>query len=268
MGNLAGFKSKDDKYNFWADPGRWPADPSGYIFLARAFHEIGRARFGNDWTGHEPYAASIPDPVLLALLKKPNSARTAEENERLIRLRASYAATRQRNLKESEARARVIEKDIIKRCESGELLAAVRPTRGGAMTSVPAHYWNGADPAPRFYGCQMSMTDPFGRAVAGDGYSYIFVQHASLEKLLLSQPFSAKPQGLDFHLSPYMQTLVTVARKLLITPKDQPKKEAIIAEIRATWTGRPEALGKTLVEYMATILREPESQLGRARKPK
>ncbi len=38
-------------------------------------------------------------------------------------------------------------------------------------------------------------------------------------------------------------------------------------EIKLAWTGQ-EPLGKTLVEYMATILREPESQLGRGNKKK
>src|SRR5262245_45799586 len=38
---------------FWARPHVWPRDPRGYVFLARAVEEIGRAMFGRDWTGKE-----------------------------------------------------------------------------------------------------------------------------------------------------------------------------------------------------------------------
>ena len=38
---------------FWARPHTWPRDPHGYVFLARAVEEIGRAMFGEEWTGKE-----------------------------------------------------------------------------------------------------------------------------------------------------------------------------------------------------------------------
>jgi hypothetical protein len=38
---------------FWARPHTWPHDPHGYVFLARAIEEVGRAMFGQDWTGKE-----------------------------------------------------------------------------------------------------------------------------------------------------------------------------------------------------------------------
>ncbi len=113
----------------------------------------------------------------------------------------------------------------------------------------------------------MSLAEPFGNGMGGNGFGYIFIERASLERFLLSQPFAEKPTGLDIHLSPFLQTLVTVARKMQITPTNQPKKEAIMEEIKLAWTGQ-EPLGKTLVEYMGTILREPESQLGRGNKKK
>jgi hypothetical protein len=37
---------------------------------------------------------------------------------------------------------------------------------------------------------------------------------------------------------------------------------------KAAWTGPPEFLKDTLISYMATALREPESQLGRGNKKK
>jgi hypothetical protein len=132
------------------------------------------------------------------------------------------------------------------------------------MQVIPAHLWNGSV-GERFYFCQMSLTDPFGLGVTGTGFGYIFIERVSLNQFLLSQPFAQKPSGLDFHLSPYMQTMATVARKLEITPLNQPKKAEIIAELKMAWTGA-ERLGENLLEYMATILREPDSQLGRRRR--
>ena len=34
-------------------PDRWPHEPVDYVFLAGAVQEIGKAIFGDDWTGHE-----------------------------------------------------------------------------------------------------------------------------------------------------------------------------------------------------------------------
>src|SRR5262245_36104182 len=38
---------------FWSAPHRWPPDTSEHVFLARAYDQIGRARFPDDWTGEE-----------------------------------------------------------------------------------------------------------------------------------------------------------------------------------------------------------------------
>ena len=38
---------------FWNTPGEWPNDPPGYVFLARAFDEIGSARFVEKWSKKE-----------------------------------------------------------------------------------------------------------------------------------------------------------------------------------------------------------------------
>jgi hypothetical protein len=48
-----------------------------------------------------------------------------------------------------------------------------------------------------------------------------------------------------------------------ITPQNQPKKELVVDEIKKTWSG---PLSDKLVKAMATLIREPESQLGRAKK--
>lgn len=177
---------------------------------------------------------------------------------------AAADAIEQRLLRSAKRRFAVVAREIIARCEAGELIAAVRPIRGGIMTTLPSYYWNGEGLEKRFVGCQMSLNDPFGEGATGEELSYIFLQRESLLRFLLSQPFIENPLEKTIHLSPYLRVLVAVAQKLQITIEKQPKKEVIVAEIRQAWTG-PDPLGETLVAYMATILREPESQLGRGR---
>jgi hypothetical protein len=60
--------------------------------------------------------------------------------------------------------------------------------------------------------------------------------------------------------------MLGVAEKLQITPENQPKKASIVAELEAAWT-LSDPLSANMIEAMATALREPGSQLGRAAKP-
>ncbi|KLK90739.1 hypothetical protein AA309_23805 [Microvirga vignae] len=255
------------------------------MFLARAFHRIGQARYGEDWTGYEPHTPTYRASTfsIFDLVKKSHDELTSEEQEWLAGtardrkaaeadpegfaavLQARHKA-RQQEESLAEQRAAAVQIEIITRCEAGDLISAWRPATGGKMEPTPAHYWNGAVQG-RFDSCTMSMTNPFPPFLANHQIGFIFLEQASLERFLLSQPFAEKPSGLDIHLSPYLQVLVSIARKMQITPGNQPKKEAIMEEIKLAWTGQ-EPLGKTLVEYMATILREPESQLGRGNKKK
>jgi hypothetical protein len=57
--------------------------------------------------------------------------------------------------------------------------------------------------------------------------------------------------------------MLAVTKSMQITPQNQPKKELVVDEIKKTWSG---PLSDKLVKAMATLIREPESQLGRAKK--
>jgi hypothetical protein len=46
----------DERIKFWSNPARWPGDPPGYVFLARAVHEVGKTVYGEEWTGGETVA--------------------------------------------------------------------------------------------------------------------------------------------------------------------------------------------------------------------
>jgi hypothetical protein len=115
------------------------------------------------------------------------------------------------------------------------------------------------------------LRDPFGSGLAGEGFGYIFVERASLDRLLtptLIEQASVIPSGLeDLHLSPYLKLMISVARKLNITPENQPNKLHLAAVLREEWKGEPR-LGERFSESLAQAMREPESQLGRAAKKK
>jgi hypothetical protein len=282
---------------FWHKPESWPADPSGYVFLARAVQQIGAAMHGEDWTGQEVVTVLI-DPLpardqagtrdevrAFDLLRRHNAdflarheqtriAWETRENksgdDRLPDTRmtnedwnAARAAARSENDARRHAMTRLdaVQREIVKRCEAKQLEVAVRSIIGGAMKPLSSALWNTESWHPRFQCCQINVESPFAPQPFGGDYSWIFVTAASLEQVLLTQPFEAVSSRDLPHLSPYMRVLLAVAKKLAISPDNQPKKDAVKAELEAAWTG--ERLSDNLLDAMGTILREPDSQLGR-----
>jgi hypothetical protein len=82
---------------------------------------------------------------------------------------------------------------ITQRAEAGELETAVRPIAGGPTRPLESWMWNGRV-EPRFYWCQMSLQKPFGAAIEGDGFSYIFVSRPALDRLLRRLKSEDEPQ--------------------------------------------------------------------------
>ena len=76
--------------------------------------------------------------------------------------------------------------------------------------------------------------------------------------IALADAISVEP-----HLSPYLSLALTVAAKLNITPDNQPKKAVIESELKAAWP-RDISQSKRLISALATAMRQPESQRGRA----
>lgn len=91
------------------------------------------------------------------------------------------------------------------------------------------------------------------------------ITRESLDRYLSAHPFAKPPVGVQHHLSPYMHLMLSVAQRLSITVEHQPKKEIVIEELRRCW---PSSVPRSenLLDAMATLLREPGSQLGRAKK--
>lgn len=158
-----------------------------------------------------------------------------------------------------------VQREIIKRCESGELVAAYRPSLGGAMTFMKPEWWNTDHWSPRFFACEFDPMRPFSPGTVGASYCKIFIQGNSLERLLLSKPFSELTHSTLGHISPYLKLMLFVASKWKVTPENQPPKLALEAEIKTTWSGT-QPLSDRLANAMATLIREPEIQAGRTKK--
>jgi hypothetical protein len=210
--------------DFWARPHVWPLDPDGYVFLARAVEEIGRAMFGQHWTGKEittEHVRSLPDQaqgtvsdasyahdVLMKLpkyskqLPSPKTVLPPSLNSVLSQpaglalfqvdsftteqWSAAQAAVRRQQKERAPALQRLsqVQLNIVKRCESGELISAIRSRAGGDMREVPRAWWNTESWHNRFTMCQVNPKEPFGIGSAGDSYCWIFLTRESLDKYL------------------------------------------------------------------------------------
>jgi hypothetical protein len=151
----------------WRHPERWPHDPLNYVFLARAFGEIGRARYGDEWTDRYIEPEEPPDDCDEAADEQYD--RDCEEAELKFE-----------NMHASIARA------IAEQSELGNLVTALRHRAGGRMNALDPDFWNTEYFGPRFFRCQMSLDQPFedpARVSVGSCY-WIYVTRASLDRYI------------------------------------------------------------------------------------
>jgi hypothetical protein len=198
---------------FWAKRSAWPHDPAGYVFLARALDEIGRAKFGNEWTGKESITESVSLLPLIPELARPYEKEQAHKAlvtkrpefqrqpvrygrygpAKIMFTSEEWAAARATVQHEHDTRLpalqrlAAVQKEIVKRCEAGELVSAIRPVAGGAMREVPRDWWNTEKWHSRFVMCQLNPRKPFELGIAGDNYCWIFVTRQSLDAYLRSR---------------------------------------------------------------------------------
>jgi hypothetical protein len=135
------------------------------VFLARAFREIGRARYGDQWTDRYIEPKEPPDDCVEA---------TDEQYER----DCEEAEAKFENMHASIART------IAEQSELGNLATALRRTAGGKMNSLAPYVWNTENVGTRFFRCQMSLDQPFqdSARVRFEPLYWIYVTRESLDR--------------------------------------------------------------------------------------
>lgn len=212
----------DDQAKFWSNPANWPGDTSECVFLCRATLLVGKALFGEDWTGNEPTTPSPYDfwlRVGARVSPLPQSQATQHQKLQMHRVisehcpqfkldpvrsgswgpqpikfsdeewSAGQKAANAIDAGNAAALQRFAEAKLflVSALLDGRVIARLRPIRGGAFGNpIPAHDWNGENIWSRFCWGQMNPHDPFGGGVGGDAYQYVYVERRSLEALLNS----------------------------------------------------------------------------------
>ena len=126
-----------NRYNFWKNAAGWPRDVGDMLFLAHAVHEVGKARFGVDWTADTPASTYIVDID----------------------------------------KFRTVVDDMARGFAEGRLSYALRPQPSGDFISgLPSHNWNSDLCEEIFNSCQMdSKALPVADRVSMVGSLWVFV---------------------------------------------------------------------------------------------
>src|SRR5947209_8206724 len=128
---------------FWKDHSKWPHDPPGYVFLARAFDEIAQAKYGIGW---KKSVDGIPEPEMPAadcLDEAVWEAYDLADDQYEEACDRAEALVRERQM--SVARV------IAENCEDGTLVTALRAKPGGEMMRLESHFWNIENHLMRFF---------------------------------------------------------------------------------------------------------------------
>ena len=154
-------------HQLWGHPERWPHDPPNYVFLARAFQEMGRTRYGEQWTD------SCIEPE-----EPPEDCDDAAEEQ--YELDCEKARVKFEEMRASIAHT------IAGQSELGNLATALRHTAGGQMHALEPYFWNAENVGTRFFRCQMSPDQPFQgpRRVRFEPLYWIYVTRESLDRYI------------------------------------------------------------------------------------
>jgi hypothetical protein len=163
----------------------------------------------------------------------------------------------------------LVQAEMTRVAEKGVLVFVSRPKAGGALHKVERDLWNTEALWSRYRYGQFKPSDPFSTGLHTEGTHFLFVSQESLQAWSKSRRTKAPPEGSanPGTVSPYIAVMLEVSRRLEITPASQPKKAVVELELQRAWQGDT-PLSQNLIRAMATLIRDPESQAGRAAKPK
>jgi hypothetical protein len=199
--------------NYWANPAKWPIDFADKVFLIRAVIEIGKAKFGDQWTGDElnselmlPLSKEIPtNPSgrTLAAYQILKAVRpdllAAEENENQISVSNGFIwhkwtqeqwntafeiiETKNNEKKFAVTRLANAKQLTLNLLQTGQLQTFTRPKVGGTFSGpLDPSVWNTELWWNRFQWGQIDPGKPFTNAVGGDTFEYIFLGSQGIQK--------------------------------------------------------------------------------------
>ena len=232
----------------WSRHSHWPTDPPEWMFLGRAAIALANAMF--DGWGTSGFADShalsrqIGNLESSLLPPPPPSLTSGARNERrLTEAEREAVQSRLPTLRESLAaglaKKGAVQETLRSWAESGSLPTGTRSKGGGDVRPLPSTAWSNQRLSNWFINCVAHPGEPFSNAFDGAGFEHIFVRRTEFEALVASQypppNEHAATQALgnlaaggdEVHLSPYMQLMVAVVRKMGITAECQPPVESI-----------------------------------------
>lgn len=282
----------------------WPRNPTGWVFLGRAVHAVGRLLFPT-WKKYTPYGL-LPDSMVGAAW---GDVLMAEEEQSqyaswLINKRGDdadyiYRTNRPFDYLEPENECSTVtdaewdlacdlsqeewaigmgnrrmfdevQLHLVQEAEAGRIIFGSRPLHGGEPKPMPKDWWFTDRYRMRFETLTFDPADPFAQTAPDQKIAqHLFIQADGLADLLDRKP---RPEKLDEqptiveNLSSYMRLMLEVQDHLQIEPSAPPKKASIVHEIQSRWSAYDLPASANLVNAMATLLRDPESQAGRGRK--
>jgi hypothetical protein len=226
----------------------WPVSPKTDVFLLSALEEVGKTLLGAEWTGEE--------------IEWPWEGYGLSDEQKKTR---DAALRRFLNAAKPMHQALL---DGVLECRHLPYWAQ------GKFSRTKPEWWNTRHWLSRF---QFGTVDPLKPtdAVSYDEVrdsgkrSYLFVSRSSLDAFLHSLGKDLPGLSPEQHVSPYIRLMLATSARLQITPDNQPSKAAVVAALKEEardWKRNP-PISEALFGMMATLIREPEGQLGKANKP-
>ncbi|MHA6687664.1 hypothetical protein [Mesorhizobium sp. A556] len=152
-------------------------------------------------------------------------------------------------------------------CAFGRLVAAIQ-RYDGTFEPIPAEIWNTRDYEQWFatdFKAPSTATGKHGHSSAAVPDCWLFVERAGFSALTVT--VNHPVEGSETYQSSYMQLMCDAVRDLGISLDNQSKVEEVIKPyLLEQWKLRGLPESKKAREVMATMLRNPESQKGRALK--
>jgi hypothetical protein len=294
----------NDVYHEVSETFIWPRDPTGWVFLGRAVHAVGSAMFPA-WKRYTPYCL-LPDICVGAaiggeIIAEEDQERYAywlinvrgDDPDYIFRTNRPFdylneevgygSVTAQEwefacDLSQeewaigfgNERMFNEVQLRFVQEAEAGKLNFGGRPFEGGEPKQMPRDWWFTDRYAARFRSLTINPEEPFAQTTPpADVANHIFVRADDLAALLSSIPAAERlvPMTVPTStLSPYVRLMLEVHDHLGIDPNLPPKKVNVLHEIESRWSLYNLPPSGNLMNVMATLLRNPESQAGRGRK--